>query len=217
VERYVLNTIQHIQDLLAESFGVSMVLVDDQGKELTIPSRLPESCLNSTAGECRRKILDTIREARETEQAAINQCHQRLYTFTWRTGFIFNACSTFLICGRISDLYKIEICINVITAIYSLPLNIANRTPKKNSGDRISHYTDSEILHTLTPQELKILSCIGKGYSNKEIASELFISANTVKSHLSRLLKKLGLTSRTGAAIFALEHSLTEKSKAAHA
>ncbi len=48
----------------------------------------------------------------------------------------------------------------------------------------------------LTPQELKIFDAINQGKSNKEIASELFISLSTVKTHINNIYKKLEITSR---------------------
>ncbi|MFT4126869.1 MAG: response regulator transcription factor [Gordonia sp. (in: high G+C Gram-positive bacteria)] len=53
----------------------------------------------------------------------------------------------------------------------------------------------------LTDREHDVLRCLGQGYSNAQIASTLFITEATVKSHVSRVLMKLGLTSRVQAAI----------------
>lgn len=49
----------------------------------------------------------------------------------------------------------------------------------------------------LTKQELNVLSFVRDGYSNKEIAKELFVSELTVKSHIHRIFKKLGVMNRT--------------------
>ena len=54
----------------------------------------------------------------------------------------------------------------------------------------------------LTDREQEILSYIGKGMTNKEIASELCISRHTVKAHISEILRKLKLNNRINAAIF---------------
>ncbi len=51
----------------------------------------------------------------------------------------------------------------------------------------------------ITPRELEILECIAKGLSNREIAEQLFVSENTVKTHSSRLFDKLGAKRRTQA------------------
>jgi NarL family two-component system response regulator LiaR len=63
-------------------------------------------------------------------------------------------------------------------------------------------------LHALTPRELDVLKCIAHGRSNHEIAVELVISEETVKSHVSNILSKLHLADRTQAAIYALQQRL---------
>ncbi|GAB48474.1 response regulator [Mobilicoccus pelagius] len=56
----------------------------------------------------------------------------------------------------------------------------------------------------LTEREREVLAVLGEGLTNKEIAGRLFISENTVKNHVHNLLEKLGLHSRTEAALFAV-------------
>src|SRR4051794_10597460 len=56
----------------------------------------------------------------------------------------------------------------------------------------------------LTPREREVLQLIGRGYANKRIALELGLSEKTVKTHVSHLLSKLGVTDRTQAAVHAL-------------
>jgi DNA-binding NarL/FixJ family response regulator len=62
----------------------------------------------------------------------------------------------------------------------------------------------------LTPRELEILRLIGAGKSNKEIAAELQISERTARTHVSNILGKLDLTSRTQAALWAVRQGLVE-------
>ncbi|CAG7624758.1 response regulator [Paenibacillus allorhizosphaerae] len=67
-----------------------------------------------------------------------------------------------------------------------------------------------EPLETLTPREREVLRLIAQGKSNKEIGETLFITEKTVKTHVSHLLDKLGLTDRTQAAILAVKQGLSE-------
>jgi DNA-binding NarL/FixJ family response regulator len=62
----------------------------------------------------------------------------------------------------------------------------------------------------LTTRELEILRLLGAGKSNKEIAAELQISERTARTHVSNILGKLGLTSRTQAALWAVREGLVE-------
>ncbi|MDO9178284.1 MAG: response regulator transcription factor [Agitococcus sp.] len=60
----------------------------------------------------------------------------------------------------------------------------------------------------LTPREQEVLTSIARGGSNKEIARQFDITESTVKIHVQNILKKLELSSRVQAAIYALEHGL---------
>lgn len=64
----------------------------------------------------------------------------------------------------------------------------------ENEGPSADHLTESER---------KLLELLGHGLTNRQISQQLFLSENTVKNYVSRLLIKLGLESRTRAALFA--------------
>lgn len=64
-------------------------------------------------------------------------------------------------------------------------------------------------LDKLTPREKETLACLAKGESNKIIARTLDVAESTVKIHVQSILRKLGLSSRVQAAVFAVEHGLT--------
>ena len=58
----------------------------------------------------------------------------------------------------------------------------------------------------LTEREREVLALVAKGHSNKEIASLLDITERTARTHVSNILGKLDLASRTQAALWAIEH-----------
>jgi len=66
----------------------------------------------------------------------------------------------------------------------------------------------------LTARELAVLRLIAQGLSNQEIADELSVSEATVRAHVSRILGKLHLASRTQAALYAVREGLTEEDAA---
>jgi DNA-binding NarL/FixJ family response regulator len=63
-------------------------------------------------------------------------------------------------------------------------------------------------LTRLTARELTVLRAMATGASNAEIARDLFLSVATVKTHVARVLAKLGLRDRTQAVVFAYESRL---------
>jgi DNA-binding NarL/FixJ family response regulator len=63
-------------------------------------------------------------------------------------------------------------------------------------------------LASLTARERDVLAGVARGLSNKDIAAELGITERTARTHVSNILAKLGLTSRTQAALVAVQHGL---------
>ncbi len=76
------------------------------------------------------------------------------------------------------------------------------------TGDKTAQ--SHEDLDNLTPREREILGHIAQGKSNKEIARTLNLAESTVKIHVQNMLRKLGLSSRVQAAVFAVEQGIAE-------
>ncbi|RHW36596.1 DNA-binding response regulator [Lysinibacillus yapensis] len=68
------------------------------------------------------------------------------------------------------------------------------------------------VKNPLTPRERDVLAELTKGKSNREIASSLFVTEKTVKTHISNIFAKLEVQDRTQAALYAVKHGLTEGS-----
>lgn len=67
---------------------------------------------------------------------------------------------------------------------------------------------DTSVLSPLTERELEVLTLMGRGCSNREIGAELFVAEATVKTHVGRVLAKLGARDRVQAVIIAFETGL---------
>ena len=70
-----------------------------------------------------------------------------------------------------------------------------------------SRHKDADAL---TARELEVLKALARGMSNKEIAAELGVAEKTVKTHVSSILRKLGVADRTQAALYAVRERLAD-------
>jgi DNA-binding NarL/FixJ family response regulator len=73
---------------------------------------------------------------------------------------------------------------------------------------KAAHSPPGNDIAELTARELDVLTLIGKGLSNNEIADELFISGVTVKSHIGRIFGKLDLRDRAAAIVYAYDNGI---------
>jgi DNA-binding NarL/FixJ family response regulator len=87
---------------------------------------------------------------------------------------------------------------------------VTKRLLERFAAQRPRTSSRAQQLADLTEREREILVLIGRGRSNGEIAAELFIAEQTVKTHVSRIFTKLGLRDRVQAVILAFDAGLVE-------
>ena len=76
--------------------------------------------------------------------------------------------------------------------------------PPPGGGDNANAFAE------LTPREVEVVRCVARGLSNLEIGEKLFLSEATVKTHLTSILRKLGLRDRTQVVVLAYESGLVQ-------
>jgi DNA-binding NarL/FixJ family response regulator len=83
-------------------------------------------------------------------------------------------------------------------------------SPASRHADRLDP-GGSGLPSGLTHRELTVISLIGAGLSNKQIAEQMYISGNTIKTYIRTAYRKLGIRSRIQAALWAMEHGLVAR------
>lgn len=81
-----------------------------------------------------------------------------------------------------------------------------------NSVVKNTSYEHSRLRAELSEREFEILTLIGRGFTNAEIAEKLFLTKGTVRNYVSAILAKLGVEDRTQAAILAVQYGLVDES-----
>jgi DNA-binding NarL/FixJ family response regulator len=94
---------------------------------------------------------------------------------------------------------------------YAVAGNVFNRREldhwidEQMEGTRRSYSEPGAPFHPLSDREMEVLACVVRGMSNKEIATLLGISHQTVKNHVTSILRKFGVEDRTQAVVYALK------------
>ena len=104
-----------------------------------------------------------------------------------------------------SDLDELK---NAITTVISGENYIQPKLIPALNKKLVSMDNDKEKIESLTDRELEVLILVAKGMFNKEIGITLDISERTVKNHLSNIFKKIEVSDRTQAAVFAIKNDL---------
>lgn len=105
--------------------------------------------------------------------------------------------------------------VEAIRAVSSGDAVVAPSTTRRLIDRFVEHIPDENApadtrLETLTARESEVLKLVARGLSNAEIADRLYVSEATVKTHVGRVLGKLGLRDRVQAVVFAYEAGLVK-------
>jgi two-component system, NarL family, response regulator LiaR len=114
-----------------------------------------------------------------------------------------------LAAGAISYLFKKISADDLAAAIRAARQGISTYAPEVTEILVRSIREPHPIFESLTPREREVLSLMVKGMGNSEISTQLVISLSTTKAHVSAILAKLGVASRTEAIVMVLEHNLS--------
>ncbi|MCU0466383.1 MAG: response regulator transcription factor [Anaerolineae bacterium] len=110
--------------------------------------------------------------------------------------------------GALSYLFKKISADNLAAAIRAAKRGVATYAPEVTEILVQSLHSPKFMFHVLTPREREVLGLMVKGFGNNEIARDLNITVSTTKSHVSSVLSKLGVASRTEAIIMVLAHNV---------
>jgi len=86
-------------------------------------------------------------------------------------------------------------------------LALSNMQPESSAKTNSS---DLQLLSLLSSREIEILKAIGEGFTNKEIAKQLFLSSRTIDAHRANIMKKLEINKVTGLVRLAIKSGLVE-------
>lgn len=101
--------------------------------------------------------------------------------------------------------------VEAVRAVHAGDLRLAPSITRRLVERQLQRHTDPDqarALARLTERETEVLRLVARGATNAEVAGELFLSESTVKTHVGRLLAKLGMRDRVQLVIFAYEAGL---------
>lgn len=163
--------------------------------------------------DVRMPDLDGIDATRELALAAPNSKVLILTTFE-QDDYVFGA----LRAGASGFLLKRTRPEELIAAVHTVAAGDALLSPSitRRVIDRMSqqptpNFSNQAKLDDLTPREREVLELIARGLSNAEIARALVLEGTTVRTHVKRILMKLGLRDRVQAVIFAYETGINRR------
>jgi DNA-binding NarL/FixJ family response regulator len=198
-----------LRGVLASDDGIELVGGANDGREAAYRVRLlqPDVVLM----DVRMPDLDGISATREVA-AAYPEVKVVILTTFEQDDYIFGALSA----GASGFLLKRTRPEELIAAIHTIAAgdsllspSVTSRVVERMAGQPPPDATSDRRLEELTPRETEVLALVARGRSNAEIAGELVIEESTVKTHVKRILAKLGARDRVQAVILAYETGLT--------
>lgn len=211
--------LQATQDQLADQTGLCLVLTDQRATELTLPSGLPLECSAREHPQysCRESHTELIRQIDERQDYVLARCPYGLYHGAMKTFIRTTNGPVYLLFGRTEDRKALDDHVELLRSVFILPfetLVLPEEPPRTPAEPAVVREEKAPTRFSLTPQERRVLSCVVEGLSNKEIARRLFISHSTVKAHVANILRKLQVSNRTEASVYALKYGLTRDDEA---
>jgi DNA-binding NarL/FixJ family response regulator len=160
--------------------------------------------------DVRMPDLDGIAATRELARASTSARVLILTTFE-QDDYVFGA----LRAGASGFLLKRTRPEDLIAAVHTIASGDALLSPSvtRRVIDRVAHQPTPDLaggvgLDELTPREREVLGLIARGLANREIAAALVVEESTIRTHVKRILMKLGLRDRVQAVIYAYESGL---------
>jgi two-component system, NarL family, response regulator LiaR len=193
-----------ILSYLATEPGIEIAGEADSGKKAVtlVKEKMPDVVLmdllmeNGTGIDATREILSFYPE-----------CKIIIITSFYDDEQVFPAIEA----GAFSYMLKTASASDIITAIEKAAKGEAVIEPKVANRMMNRLRTQEKKPHNdLTERELDVLKCIGEGMTNQQISEELYIGVKTVKTHVSNILGKLGISDRTQAAVYANRNGLVK-------
>jgi DNA-binding NarL/FixJ family response regulator len=198
-----------LRGVLSSDQAIEVVGEAGDGREAAYRTRLlkPDVVLM----DVRMPDLDGIAATREVLESSPEAKVVMLTTFE-QDDYIFGALNA----GASGFLLKRTRPEELIAAIHTIAAgdsllspSVTSRVIERMAGQPASDAARDPRVAELTPRETEVLELVARGLSNGEIGARLVIEESTVKTHLKRVLAKLGVRDRVQAVIFAYESGLT--------
>jgi DNA-binding NarL/FixJ family response regulator len=203
-----------LRGVLSNDQAIEVVGEASDGREAAYRTRLlsPDVVLM----DVRMPDLDGISATREL-LASFPEVRVVILTTFEQEDYIFGALSA----GASGFLLKRTRPEELIAAIHTIAAgdsllspSVTSRVIERMAGQPPPDGARDPRLAELTPRETEVLELVARGLSNGEIAETLVIEESTVKTHIKRVLAKLGVRDRVQAVIFAYESGLTQPGSA---